>query len=62
MADVGSSVMTKFLLALFVVASVFSAVGCNSGEVTDAQQKAKKDALQAVSDKDKDPNREVRPQ
>jgi len=54
--------MSKILLALLIVASMLMAAGCNMGDVTPEQQKAKKDALQKVADENPDPNREKRPQ
>ncbi len=53
--------MSRLLLVIFAFAAILSAVGCSAGEVNDADQKSKKDALQKVSDEAKDPNRQQRP-
>jgi len=61
-ADVGSSIVRKALLALGLLAGAMMLQGCSSGEITAQQQHDKKAELDRVANEHPDPNREVRPQ
>ena len=60
-ADVGSAVVRKVVMAALLAVCALALQACSS-DITAQQQRDKKAELQRVADEHPDPNRQVRPQ